>query len=168
MKTIYNNIIRFGGGNLKYQATINIVDLETGEIKDLNLFSEGLADMTFEESVERVVILKDLVTEICGMYRVNEFKFIQMMNEREAKKYVNDEIEIRLLSQTDYEYDVNCVNQIKNLISQDDFEKIFTQQYKVNRNLLRTIYTLGGDVKKLIDQMETKNQRKPTVNIKPK
>lgn len=153
---------------MKYQAMINIVDLETGEIKDLNSLSEGISDIDFEEAVQRVIILKDLYSSISGLYRVNEFKFIQMMKEKEAKKFINDEVEIRLSPQADYEYDVNCIHQLKELVSKEDFEKIFTEQYKVNRNLLRTIYTLGGEVKQLIDSMETKNERKPTVSLKLK
>lgn len=153
---------------MKYKAMMNILDLETGEIKELDQFTQGLAEADFEEMVQRIIVLKDLFTTVTGLYRVNEFKFLQMMADREAKKYVNDEVEIRLSPQADYEYDVNCIHQLKELINKEDFDRIFTEQYKVNRNLLRTIYTLGGDIKKLIDEMETKNERKPTVSMKLK
>ena len=106
-----------------------------------------------------------VLNQISGLYRVNEYKFIEMMKDKEAKKYVNDEVEIRLQPQTNYDYDVNSVHKIKELIPEDDFNKIFTEQYKVNRNLLRTIYVLGGEIKQLIDQMETKNEKKPTVVV---
>ena len=152
---------------MKYQIETNIIDLETGEIIDLDRFSRELVDADFEEIVERVVALKQVLNQISGLYRVNEYKFIEMMKEKEAKKYVNDEVEIRLQPQTNYDYDVNSVHKIKELIPEDDFNKIFTEQYKVNRNLLRTIYVLGGEIKQLIDQMETKNEKKPTVVVTP-
>lgn len=152
---------------MKYQIETNIVDLETGEIIDLDRFSRELVDAEFEEIVERVVALKQVLNQVSGLYRVNEYKFIEMMKDKEAKKYVNDEFEIRLQPQTNYDYDVNSVHKIKELIPEDDFNKIFTEQYKVNRNLLRTIYVLGGEIKQLIDQMETKNEKKPTVVVTP-
>lgn len=152
---------------MKYQIETNIIDLETGEIIDLDRFSRELVDADFEEIVERVVALKQVLNQVSGLYRVNEYKFIEMMKEKEAKKYVNDEVEIRLQPQTNYDYDVNSVHKIKELVPEDDFNKIFTEQYKVNRNLLRTIYVLGGEIKQLIDQMETKNEKKPTVVVTP-
>ena len=150
---------------MKYQIETNIIDVETGEIIDLDRFSRELVDADFEEIVERVVALKQVLNQVSGLYRVNEYKFIEMMKDKEAKKYVNDEVEIRLQPQTNYDYDVNSVHKIKELIPEDDFNKIFTEQYKVNRNLLRTIYVLGGEIKQLIDQMETKNEKKPTVVV---
>lgn len=152
---------------MKYQIETNIIDVETGEIIDLDRFSRELVDADFEEIVERVVALKQVLNQVSGLYRVNEYKFIEMMKDKEAKKYVNDEVEIRLQPQTNYDYDVNSVHKIKELIPEDDFNKIFTEQYKVNRNLLRTIYILGGEIKQLIDQMETKNEKKPTVVVTP-
>ena len=152
---------------MKYQIETNIIDLETGEIIDLDRFSRELVDADFEEIVERVIALKQTLNQISGLYRVNEYKFIEMMKDKEAKKYVNDEFEIRLQPQTNYDYDVNSVHKLKELVPEDDFNKIFTEQYKVNRNLLRTIYVLGGEIKQLIDQMETKNEKKPTVVVTP-
>ena len=152
---------------MKYQIETNIIDVETGEIIDLDRFSRELVDADFEEIVERVVALKQVLNQVSGLYRVNEYKFIEMMKDKEAKKYVNDEVEIRLQPQANYDYDVNSVHKIKELIPEDDFNKIFTEQYKVNRNLLRTIYILGGEIKQLIDQMETKNEKKPTVVVTP-
>lgn len=153
---------------MKYQIETNIIDLQTGEIIDLDQFSKQLIDADFDEIVQRVVVLKELFTQISGLYRVNEYKFLQMMDERDAKKFVNDEFEIKLQSQTDYEYNVDCIHKLKELISKEDFEKIFTEQYKVNRNLLRTVYTLGGEIKQLIDSMQKKNERKPTITLKLK
>lgn len=153
---------------MKYQIETNIIDLETGEIIDIERFSRELVDADFEEVVERVIALKQVLTQISGLYRVNEYKFIEMMKDKEAKKYVNDEFEIRLQPQTNYDYDVNAVHKLRELVPEDDFNKIFTEQYKVNRNLLRTIYVLGGEIKQLIDQMETKNEKKPTVIVTKK
>ena len=149
----------------KYTYNLEFIDSETGEINDLNYFITSITDLTFEEMVERVAILKQLYIEITNAYRINELKFINAMEEKSAKKFVNDDIEIKLTYQYNYDYDTEYVHKIKELIDENEFKKIFTEQYKVNRTLLKSIYTLGGDVKNYIDKMETKTIKKPTVSV---
>ena len=153
---------------LKYKDNLEIIDLESGEILDLDHFATDIVNLEFDELVQRLVVLKSLYTKLAGIYRINELKFITIMEENHARKFTNDDIEIRLSPQADYDYDVNYVHKIKEKISEEEFNKIFTEQYKVNRTMLRSIYTLGGEIKQYIDEMETKIQRKPTVSIKIK
>ena len=153
---------------LKYKDNLEIIDLESGEILDLDHFATDIANLEFDELVQRLVVLKSLYTKLAGIYRINELKFITIMEENHARKFINDDIEIRLSPQADYDYDVNYVHKIKEKINEEEFNKIFTEQYKVNRTMLRSIYTLGGEIKQYIDEMETKIQRKPTVSIKIK
>ena len=153
---------------LKYKNNLEIIDLETGEILDLDYFARDIVNLEFDELVQRIIVLKTLYTKLASIYRINELKFINMMEEKHAKKFTNEDIEIRLTPQTDYIYDVNYIHKIHNIIGDDEFNKVFTEQYKVNRTMLRSIYTLGGDIKEYIDKMETKIQKKPTITIKNK
>ncbi len=153
---------------MKYEPLFEIVNNETGEIFNVSELTKDIGDIDFEELTQRLVVLKNIYLETLGLYRVVEYKFIQEMNNKEAKRHLAQDFEIKLSPQTEYKYDCNYIRQIKELISEEEFNKVFTEEYKVNRTFLRSLVTLGGDIKELVDNMQTRIDKKPTVTITTK
>lgn len=153
---------------MKYQSRVEIIDNETAEIIDIFNFYQNIENIDLKELAEKVVVLKQLLTDIGGIYRIVEFNFIKEMNNIEAKKYLGDGFEVQLNNQSDYDYSTEHVHKLKELISQEQFDKIFTEKYKVNRTHLRGIMSLGGEIKELAESMQTKIDRKPTIIVTKK
>lgn len=150
---------------MKYQFKTEIIDNETGEILDICELYKNVENINLEELAERVVTLKQLLTEINGIYRTVEFNFIREMNSIEAKKYLGKDFDIQLNKQTEYEYDTEYVHRLKELISEEQFNNVFTEKYKVNRTYLKGVINLGGEIKELAELMQTKIDRKPTIVV---
>lgn len=150
---------------MKYKFITEVVDTETGEIIPLDNLGNDVSQVDFDESVERIVMLKELYNTVNNIYRCNEAKFLQNMDKIEAKKFVNNEVEIKLNTQSDYEYSNECILKLKELLPEHDFNNIFTEKFKVNRTFLKGALAYGGEIKKLIEDMQTKIDRKPTILI---
>lgn len=150
---------------MKYQFNLEIINNETGEIINIKDLCYDINRIEIEELSERIIITKQLLTEIMNVYRVVEYNFINNMNSLEAKKIVTNDCIINLKDQTEYNYDTEKINKIKGLISEEEFNSIFTEYYKVNRTKLKGIISLGGEIKKLSESMQQKIIKKPTVSI---
>lgn len=154
---------------MKYKKiNTELIDKTTGELFTLNELLNDLSTKDFEEVIQRFLIAKEIYTEINNSYRVIESQFLNKMNSIDAKKYKNNEVEISLTSQAEYDYDVKIIDELSAIINSEDFNKTFTKKYKVNRTHLKSLKILGGNIKDLIDKMETKIERKPTIIIKRK
>ena len=150
---------------MKYQSSIEIIDNETAEILDIYKFYENVGELNINELAERVVVLKQLLTNISNIYRVVEYNFIKEMNNKEAKKHLGKDFEIKINNQVDYEYNVEQINKLKELIPKEQFDNTFTEKYKVNRTYLKGIINLGGEIKQLAESMQTRIDKKPTIVI---
>lgn len=150
---------------MKYEASLEIINNETGEIINISELTKDINNIEFEELTQRLAVLKNVYLDILGLYRVTEYKFIQEMNNREARRYTTHDFEIKLSPQTEYKYNSEYIHKIKELISDEEFNKVFTEEYKVNRTFLKSLVALGGDIKELIDNMQTKLDKKPTITV---
>jgi hypothetical protein len=152
---------------MRYKSTpipIQILDKLEGELISIEKLSENM-DVGIDEIVERLLITKELSLLISNMHKIIEAQFIKLMKEQKAKKYTNNEVTINILPQYSYEYIIEKIDLLKTLLPGEKFNEIFTKQYKVNRNVLKGIRILGGEIKKITEEMEIKSTLKPTVNI---
>lgn len=154
---------------MKYKSnSIELVDKSDGEVIDITKLTDDIANVNVDEIVQRLLVLKELSILASNSYKLIELKFIQLMNEQDAKRYANDDAIINITPQATYEYDIEAIDLLKVHINEEQFNKTFARQYKVNRSSLKGIRILGGDIKKIINKMETKTLGKPTVNIAKK
>jgi hypothetical protein len=152
---------------MRYKSTpmpVQLIDKLEGELINIEKLSEDM-DIGIDEIVERLLITKELSLLISSVHKAVEAQFIKLMREQKAKKYTNDEVTINILPQYSYEYIIEKIDLLKTLLPDEKFNEIFTKQYKVNRNVLKGIRTLGGEIKKITEEMEIKSTLKPTVNI---
>lgn len=150
---------------MKYKSIpVQLIDKEKGDLINITGLAD-IKDIELTEVVERLLITKELSLLISGVHKAVELQFIKLMKDQNAKKYTNEEVTITILPQYSYEYIIEKIEELQTLLPKDKFEEIFSKQYKVNRNILKTIRTLGGDIKKITDEMEIKSTLKPTVSI---
>lgn len=153
---------------MKYQFNLEVINNETGEIINLSELCNGINMVDNDELSQRMAVSKQMFIDVGNIYRVIEYNFINSMREMEAKKYVGEDYVITLKEQVDYNYDTKKVNRIKQLISEEEFNDIFTEYYKVNRTKLKSIIALGGEIKQLSESMQEKIVRKPTITLTTK
>jgi len=154
---------------MKYKTnSIKLVEKETGEIIDITKLTEDIVDITLDESVQRLLAIKELSTLASNSYRVIEAKFLQLMNKQSAKKYNNEDAIIKINPQAEYIYNMEKIDSLKKLLGEEQFNSVFVKEYNVNRTLLKGIRITGGEIKQIIDEMETRLDKKPSVVIAKK
>lgn len=154
---------------MKYtKGVLQVVNKTEGEILDVNDLTNDIVNCNLEEIAQRLVIAKEVSVSAQTAYRVLESKFLLELEKINAKKYVSDDINISLTPQFDYEYRIEKINQLKSLITEEEFNIIFSIKYKVNRTELKSLNLRGGEIQKVIKQLDVKLNKKPTVNITKK
>ncbi len=154
---------------MKYKSIpIQILDKEMNDIINVSQLSQDLDTNDVELLVQKLVISKQILSEISTIYTAIKLKFLDEMKKNNAKKYYNDEVEILINAQYNYEYNNELIDSLLPLIGQEKFDEIFKKQYKVNRNALKTIQTLGTEVQDLTDKMQNRIVLTPTISINKK
>lgn len=151
---------------MEYLPLIEYINNATGEINNLKEITNDINEVSINELAERLILIKETLKEVKIINDVIESKFIYEMNKNEATRHDLDYCEIHVVPRAEYEYDVECIEKLKCLIKEEDFNNIFKKEYKVNRNRLRKLYSLGGEIKTLSEGMQKKILKKSNIKLK--
>lgn len=151
---------------MKYKVqSIMVVDKETGEL--LNYRNMGL-DMEEQKLVHLIVELKEVSNELKNKIGILEADFVERMKKKQATKYEDDEIKISIQNKNDYEYTQEIIEDLKNDLTEEQFNNGFKVKYEGNRNVLKYLISLGGNIKQKIEAATTVIPQKPYLKIEKK
>jgi hypothetical protein len=142
---------------------IKILNSKTKERFLLNSFDH--TKLTDEELVEVILLLKACSKEVKEKLAEIELNFSDKLKERNAHKYQDSKVSIEVKQNNEYEYNAEIIEELKPLITDEQFRSVFTKSYTVNRKTLKNLIALGGIVKDIIERATKKKEYKPTIKV---
>lgn len=150
---------------INYLFDHNLINEDTGEIIELDSTACSLDD---DALLQKVVAMNQLLKYINGIKQATDLEFINRMDEKEAHRLENDDLKVTISKKVAYDYDVNKVEELKQIITPEQFNKTFKIAYKANRTHLKGLLAFGGQIKKVINEMVIEKENKPYINIEYK
>jgi hypothetical protein len=143
-----------------------ICNTKTKERVDLLNFSP--INLTDQELIEIMSMLKIYLADFRGKVAEIELEFAERLKKRNAHKYEDAKTCIEVKRTIEYDYNPDVLEELRSLITKDQFDKVFTKYYLVNRKALKNLVALGGEVAAIIDRATIKKEYKPTIKIESK
>ena len=140
-----------------------IIDTETGEM--IEFADINLAEMSEKEKIHLLAAMKRHMNKMREINSMVESMAVHELYLKEATSYKDEELKINVQNKTEYAYDTELVDSLKEFITEEQFNAALKKQYKGNRTQLRSLMTLGGDIKKIIDKATIETPQKPYVKV---
>lgn len=139
------------------------VDPKTGEILESGpdmLSDDGLLAYITELKVTMAAIRTDLTAA--------ETEMVRRMEARKATIYQGDGFQAKLEPQRSYEYNLDKLLTLRNLVDEETFSQAIKVEYKPNKVQLNKLIKYGGEIRRVIEEATREVPKPPRLAISKK